>query len=417
MAMNPNPEAAKGVIGMSGAIGRPRAALLLIGLALLAVAMLRNSLAFIVRPIDPALALRIDPTNAEVAASRSEQLLRTDPSPANRTLSEQLARRALDRSPTSAAAARMLATTRDLAGDPSSARRLMRYSESLSRRDLPTQLWFIEDAVRRNDVPQALHHYDIALRGSVTTAPLLFPVLVAALAQPPVVEGLIDTLRAKPRWADAFLNQASHDARDFDGLARLLVGLARHGYPLPDTTIALATARMADAGRYDRAWETYSASRHGAVRSGLRDPDFARLGENATPFDWAILPGSGIAAEPRLEGPASRLAYHAATGAGGVVARQLLLLPRASYIVGGRAFNAASAAQLRLTCAGGGAVIATIPIENGGEHGAAFASRVTVPAGCTAQWLEVVVDGGDDPAGSSGEISQLRVLPVPEGRR
>ncbi|HMI18425.1 MAG TPA: hypothetical protein VK533_02655, partial [Sphingomonas sp.] len=258
--------------------------------------MLRQSLADVVRPVDPALALRLDPDNADVAASRAEQLLRLDPS--NRAEAERLARRALRRSPVSAAGARMLATARDVAGDPRMARGLMVYSESQSRRDLPTQVWLIQEAVDHDDIPRALHHYDIALRSSEATKPFLFPVLVKAIGQPPVVTGLIDTLVARPLWAAPFLELAARDAQDLDGLARLLGGLAGRGYPMPTAVAGEASARMVNAGRYESAWLVYAASHGHPAPALVRDPGFAHIeAVGAGPFEWMILTGNGLSAQ------------------------------------------------------------------------------------------------------------------------
>lgn len=402
--------------GASGLKLRLPSFLLLAGLLVVAVAMLRSSLAFVIRPIDPALALRIDPDNAEIQASRAEQLLRLDPS-ANRRAAEELARQSLRRSPVSAAGATMLATARDLAGDTSAARRLMDYSESVSRRDLPTQLWFVEDAVRRNDIPRALHHYDIALRSSVVAKPLLFPVLIQATAQPAVVDGLIDRLAARPLWANPFLDQVSHDATDLGGLARLLAGVSRRGYAVPETAIRLSTARMVDAARYDLAWLVYAASHPRATPGAVRDPNFVGAGSDGGPFDWTLVAGEGVLAEPRRYGSKDGLSYVVATGAGGVAARQLLLVPHGTYRLTGQAFAqlAGSApAQLRMRCAGSGTAIATV-IATAKDTG--FAGRVVIPAACPAQWLELWVDGGENPAGAAGAIADLRVTPVPGAAR
>lgn len=376
--------------------------------------MLRQSLADVVRPIDPALALRLDSDNADVAASRAEQLLRLDPS--NRAEAETLARRALRRSPVSAAGARMLATARDVAGDPGMARALMVYSESQSRRDLPTQVWLIQEAVEHDDIPRALHHYDIALRSSEATKPFLFPVLVKAIAQPPVVKGLIDTLAARPQWAAPFLNVASQEAQDLDGLAQLLQGLAGRGYPLAAAVVAQASARMVDAGRYDSAWLVYAASHGHPARTIVRDPSFAHIEVyGASPFEWTIIGGNGLTAQSSRLGAWDALTYTAATGAGGVIARQLLLLPRGSARLAGRAYQGAangSPAQLRLTCAGSGQ-----PIMTRAANQALYIQDFAVPADCPAQWLEVIVDGGDSPLGSSGAIGDIRILSGDEGRR
>lgn len=395
----------RGASEPADAAGGLKRVALLIALAALAVIMLRDSLAYVVRPINPELALRIDPTNAEVAASRAEQMLRDNP--ATGPQAEALARRALRRSPVSAAGARMLATTRDLAGDSASARRLMAYSESLSRRDLPTQLWLIEDAVRHDDIARALHHYDIALRSSDATKALLFPVLINAIAQPSVAEALASTLAMRPSWANPFLAQAAGQARDLDGLARLLTALGRRGYRFPDTVGAQAASRMVDAGRYELAWQVYATGHPGARQNGLRAPDFGAAGAMQGPFAWTILGGNGLFAEPRVYGDHNALAYNAATGAGGVVARQLIMLPQGRFSLAGRVFERSSEgspAQLRLVCASGQSIAsvaaATTP----------FSAEFAVPPGCPAQWIELAVDGGENPLGTSGAVGDLRIL-------
>jgi len=392
--------------------GRLKKIALLLALALTAVLMLRDSLAYVVRPADPALALRINPGNADVAASRAEQLLRDDP--ASRAEAEALARRALRRSPVSAAGARMIAAARDVAGDPAAARRLMAYAASLSRRDLPTQIWLIQDAVQHNDVRRALHHYDIALRSSEASKPLLFPVLIKALGQPAVVTGLVDTLTARPKWASGFLDLAASQAQDLDGLAALIRGIALHGYALPEAVLAEASARMVDARRYDIAWQVYAAGDPHAVRDRIRDPDFLRLGLAGGPFAWAIVSGNGLSVEPRHYGARAALAYRAATGAGGVVARQLLILPTGSFRLSGVVPDRAVGSTpivLRLTCAANGPSFAAISADT-----PVFARPFAVPASCPAQWLEIVVDGGDNPLGASGAVGGLRISPLSERR-
>ena len=384
----------------------------MVALTLVAVLMLRESLAYVVRATDPALALRIDPANSEVQASRAEQLLRE--SPANRAAAEALARRALRRSPVSAAGARMIATARDVAGDPASARRLIAYAASLSQRDLPTQVWLIQDAVQHNDVPRALHHYDIALRSSDASKPLLLPVLVSALSQPAVVAGLVDTIAARPEWAPGFLAQAAHESQDMGGLAALIARLARRGYPIPIAVVAESSRRMADAGRYDLAWNVYAAAHPQAVRAAIHDPGFQRLGSIDGPFAWTVVPGNGLSVEQRRYGAQGALSYRVQTGAGGMVARQLLMLAPGGFRLSGavpeRADGSAPPA-LRLTCAGSGQPIATIAADKPG-----FAQPFVVPADCPAQWLDILVDGGDNPLGASGAIGGLKVSPDQAGR-
>ena len=376
----------------------------LIALALVAVLMLRQSLAYVVRPADPGLALRIDPGNAEVAASRAEQLLRENP--ANRAEAEAVARRALRRSPVSAAGARMIATARDVAGDPVSARRLMAYSERLSRRDLPTQVWLIQDAVQHNDVARALHHYDIALRSSDASKALLFPVLIKALDQPDVVRGLVDILTARPNWGPSFLEQ-TYAAPNLDGFAALLRGLGARGYGVPPDVLAGAEARMVDAGRYEAAWQIYGTRHAHAARLAVRDPDFSRLGTSDGPFGWTILAGNGVSVEPRRFAGNDTLAYRAATGSGGVLARQLLILPAGTFRLSGVVPDIAEGSPpilIRLRCAGSDVPISTIT-----AGAPSFTQAFSVPQACRAQWLDLVAEAGENPVGTSGAIGGLRI--------
>ena len=385
---------------------------LLFALGLAALLMLRDSLAYVVRPFDPALALRIDPENAEVAASRAEQLLRDDPASAAKA--EALARRALRRSPVSAAGARMIAAARDIEGDPTAVRRLMAYSESLSQRDLPTQVWLIQDAVQHNDVKSALHHYDIALRSSEASKSLLFPVLIQAIGQPAVVAELVPTLAARPAWAASFLDRAARDAQDLEGLAAMLRGIASRGYAVPRAVLAEASARMVDARRYDIAWQTYAVGDAPAQRDMIRDPDFLRLGMADGPFAWTNVSGDGLSVEARGYGSHTALAYRASTGTGGVIARQLLMLRPGNFTLSGAVPERAPdspAPALRLTCASSGQPITMLSAD-----APAFAKPFAISAGCPAQWLEIVVDGGDNPLGASGAVGGLHVSPSRERR-
>jgi len=300
----------------------------------------------------------------------------------------------------------MLATARDLADDQTTARQLMKYAESLSRRDLPTEMWFIEDAVRHNDIPTALHHYDIALRGSESAHSTLFSVLNGAIAQPEVTDALAQSLTARPMWADAFLQQAVQHAPDLSGLTRLLVELGRYGFPLPPTTTAVASARLVGAHRYEDAWQIYQAGHQDADRSGLRDPAFSKVNALGAPFEWALIQTNDFSAQP---GGGGRLAYTALTGAGGVVARQLLMLPpQQEFTLSGRSFDTQGrpTTRLRITCSDG-RQIGEITIPSGDR----FSGSFTAPSECRAQWLEILVDGGDSPAGAAGEIGELHLAP------
>jgi hypothetical protein len=165
---------------------------------------------------------------------------------------------------------------------------------------------------------------------------------------------------------------------------------------------------MADAGLYGIAWEVFASAHPHAAPAAIHDPEFQRLGTVDGPFAWTIVPGNGLSVEQSRYGAHGALAYRALTGAGGVAARQLLMLPAGGFRLSGAVPERADGTTppaLRLTCAGSGQPIATIATDK-----PAFAQPFVVPAACPAQWLDVMVDGGDNPLGASGSIGSLRIV-------
>src|SRR5690606_1446045 len=102
-----------------------------------------------------------------------------------------LAREALRQDPTSVDALAVLGLQAELKNDAAQARKVFGYSRELSRRELRAQIWAIEESVRRGDIAEALHHYDMALRTSVRAQELLFPILAAALEEPSIRSALL----------------------------------------------------------------------------------------------------------------------------------------------------------------------------------------------------------------------------------
>src|SRR5690606_9338570 len=90
------------------------------------------------------------PSDADAQAKLASTILSTEPTGAIRDQAIRLARRSLERSPLNPVAVRSLALAAETgaARDHARAIRLFKEAERLSRRDKPTQLWLIENAVR-----------------------------------------------------------------------------------------------------------------------------------------------------------------------------------------------------------------------------------------------------------------------------
>ena len=134
----------------------------------------------------PEVALRIAPFNAAALAISADRLIATDPI-GKASAGAQLAERSLRTQALGASAVRILGYGAEVDRHPARAEALIKLSQRVSRRDLGAQLWLIERAVGTGDVPEALRHYDIALRTTDKTAQLLYPILTSALDEQAVM--------------------------------------------------------------------------------------------------------------------------------------------------------------------------------------------------------------------------------------
>ncbi len=139
---------------------------------------------------------------------KADELFAAKQDPATLAKVEAMAKQSLRGGALNPVAIRLLGYVADARGDQKKAREFMLLSQKVSRRDFGTQLWLIEDAVKRNDKKQALYHYDIAMRTTPSSFPLLFPTLTGALDDPEVRAGLAPYVKAAPEWLLSFLPHA-----------------------------------------------------------------------------------------------------------------------------------------------------------------------------------------------------------------
>ena len=192
--------------------------------------MIAKTLAAIMMATAPEAAHRLDPSNGQITGLVAQRMLSADASTAVRHSMTQLGELALTQDATSVAALVALGSDAQMRGDIARARRFFTYSQMLSRRDLPTQLWFVETAVARNDVAGALEHYDIALRTSPSAAGTLFPILTSAIDDSGVRAPLVALLyRAKPNWTANFIGFAANSGTQLSATALLFAELHQKG--------------------------------------------------------------------------------------------------------------------------------------------------------------------------------------------
>lgn len=357
------------------------------------------------------------PLDATAHATRAARVLERGPRPAREAMAAAVAdaRAALLREPVNAVAARTLGLLLAIQGNEAQANRLMRYSESLSRRDTITQLWMIESDVRRNDIAGALRHYDRALRTSGNARELLFPILIEAAASEGVAQPLARLVATRPRWWPDFVARLVATGRSAGAIETILLALRLDpGVPAERSLLAGAIHRLVEIGDYRRALDLYR--RTGGPAGGfVRNGDFEAENRFA-PLDWVLGDGGGAGGimQPGAGGSGRALLMVVEAGsAGGTVARQLLILPAGSYrfsAVAGRISGAPLEwPRVTISCVRTNASLLDLRLPAAAADGQPVAQDFTVGGACPAQWLIIAAPR---PTGESGPwIDRIVVQP------
>ncbi len=388
---------------------------LAVAAAVLGTASVAHSLAYMIRGTDLERAHMLAPWDGRITALLSEQLSGAEASPADRRQADDLAWRALRQDPTAVPAVATLGINAQVRGDTGSARRIFAYSEDLSRRDLRTRLWAIEDAVARNDVPGALRNYDIALRTSRIAPDLLFPVLVKAISDGEIRDALITSLRKRPAWGELLLAYASGNGPYPVETAMLFSTLHRRGIALPDGALPILIGRLFSGNHVDEAWRFYAVMMPGADRRIARDPNFTANSASPTSFDWQPITDSGISASIQRGEDGGIFDFAVPSNLGGPVLRQTQLLPPGDYVIEGRSIGIeqadAALPYWTLTCPDG-RELGRVVVPNSMQAKGRFAGRFTVTTGCLVQQLQLVARPSDALSGVAGQIDEVRLRPV-----
>jgi hypothetical protein len=326
---------------------------------------------------------------------------------------------ALRRDPTLVRAAAALGINALFWNDTAAAKRVFSYSEKLSRRDIPTQIWAVEDAVARGDVPGALEHYDIALRTSPHAPDLMYPQLTSAISDETVRFHLVRTLAAKPAWWASFVDYVAGHSRDTRAMSDFFTALRRAGVPLPDSADAAVIHGFIMAGDFERAWNFYRGIRKGVDRQTSRDPNFTASLSFPSFFDWMPANDGSIFAsiEPGRDGRI--FAFAVPAGDAGTLLQQVQLLPPGRYRLKGRSEGLDAPAEVRpfwlLTCRDG-RELSRFVLPNSAEKAGTFETEFAVPAECPLQTLSLIARPSDT-SSVTGQINQVRIYPVRQADR
>jgi len=358
-------------------------------------------------------ALRLWPTGAEALARRSAELLVKQD---NVAAAKTLAVTAITKEPANAAAARDLGLVYSFQGKGKQAKAAFAYAESMSRRDLPTQMWLIESRVQAEDVPGTLVHYDRAMRSSLESRKTLLPILVGATQDPSVADKLIKVLLARPNWRSEFIDALVGQSQSADAMGRILSALKLDPMdPIQARQLGIGLRHMVDLGAIPQAYSLYRQVRKYSTLNAplLRGGDFETAGGLA-PFEWQLTDGTdrqGVR-EPR-EGAQGQFALSLYGDSAGEIARQLMVLSPGTYRISGRAGGVSTDAArptIAVICAKDAVVAANIALPAGNRSG--FEGTFKIPANCPAQWMFVSIAGSLDRQSEAPWIDALQVQAV-----
>lgn len=292
----PTTEAHPGVpdIGSAGNRGwrrvTPSGALMALTAVLVATLSARDAAVFLMTSRNPMFATKLAPANATAIVNVFDKVLASGALQQNFTGWLAASKRALRSDPLNAKGLRLIAYVTDMTPNGHQrARRLMQLSERASRRDVLAQLWLIEDAVQRENVPEALKHYDRALSVRPAAGGHLIPVLVSASTEPVIQAALVPYLRANRSWVASFLSLAIAKAPDPLIIARLFqrYGGAR-AVPSHAELETRMLQRLVQAGKLREAYAFASAA------GGAPDTfAFTRAATNERfrPLAWSLYEG------------------------------------------------------------------------------------------------------------------------------
>ncbi len=388
------------------------------GLALVAAALgyasVVHSLAYVSEARDPARAHALASGDGRITAALAAKSFGEKPDGDIHSSSARLARLALRQDPTAVDAVATLGFQAQLRGDTKQARRLFVYAEGLSRRNLSSQLWIIENAVASGDVSSALLHYDIALRTSNRAPDLLFPVLGTAIAEPDVRRYLAIILRKNPIWANDFVGFVAAGGVESKAVVQLFASLHGTGVNVSPEASSFIINRLISDNAIIDAWRYYALIRGRVDRRMSRDPRFLSNLSTPSVFDWVTTNDASIVTSIQHGQQGGFFDFTVPSGTGGLILQQRQLLPPGAYRLEGRSSGIEQADHSlpywALTCSNG-IELARVIVPRSTENAGRFVGSFNVPTNCQMQTLALFARSSDTVSGATGQINSIRLLP------
>ena len=370
----------------------------------------------IARVGNPELALWWVPKDSRALSNLADRILIEKQTAATLKRAAELSRAAIKVDPTNVVAMRILGFAQPEAQQPV----YFAYANKLSKRDLATQLWLIENQVGRGNAREALTHYDAALRTSEYAPALLFPILSAASEDRELAPEIAKALAKKPDWAEPFLYELVNSAPSADTLTMIFETVKKAGTVLPPALTDNLMRRILRDYRFDLMRRSYfvAGGKNANIGRSVNNGSFS-VEPQFLPLDWAFTADEKIfAGRLSVDGAPNdyRMVVQVSDGVAGEAVRQLLLLAPGGYRLEAKSGNIPTARDARVVwrmmCADkADTKIGDMLLSQAGEADNITFMDFDVPkTGCSGQWITLRVTSQTDGDGVDAWIDNVSIV-------
>lgn len=373
--------------------------------------------AMVLQHAKPDLALTLVPNHALALASKADYLfVQANGKPDGQEI-RRLALASLEGQALNPRAMRHLGLASTAKGRKSLGRRQMALAAQISRRDLPTQLWFTQQCAQSNDFDCVMRHLDVALTTRSAGLALLFPIIREGLGDAKFQQAMAPYLRNGRPWVAKFIFDSANTDKVVE-LARVMEVAGK----MPDnpeyrSSARFVVQRLGETGNYaelPRLAPLFGKD----VAAATRGLSFVRanVDQQLIPLSWALVtdPVAISGFEQKPGGGTYELAARVDADKSAVVARKLMFLQPGLYradIRGEVDRNAKDAlASMSVSCLSGGesTSIGTVPFARNKAR-AAF-EIVSIDKSCPVQAIEIRLSGGSAYDGATISVDQVNLV-------
>lgn len=332
--------------------------------------------------------------------------------------SEALAKEAVHDDPLAVSAIRTLALVAAYRKEDEKSLRLLRYGESLSKRDLMTELAIALDARRVEGNEEAIRHYGHALGTTRRGYELIVDQVVTAAQDIDFARDLGTAMAANPNWRERFLPFYLGRVQEPVSLAATIDTMWADGVPVEDRPTANRALNLLLRQGAQAEAASLLTRVLGESSTSVRDGGFEE-GDNVA-FGWQLERGASFSGltVPRGEGEGTMLEMRASSGYAGAIASQILSLSPGEYRLSAELWADENAdtgmPRIVLRCAGTNLVLADLRNSDAtsGKSGGAVTSGLAVPSDCPVQYLEVKFGSSLFVSSSRGWADDIAINPA-----